>query len=958
MGATPQDDLREEFAAGQVVVIVGSGVSIAATGGAPVASWVGLLEDGVAYCESLLGPSLPAGWAKRRRAAVASGDTEELIGAAEDLTSRLGGRDGGEFARWLERSVGRLEATKPAVLEVLAGLGVPLATTNYDGLLEAATGQPAVTWRDGTKMEQVLKNQRKAVLHLHGHWETPVSVVLGIRSYEAVLTDAHAEAMRKALASTRTLVFVGCGAGLADPNFSALRGWLTQVFARSPYRHYRLCRSEELPDLWQEHDLDERIVPVAYGERHDDLAPFLRGLMLRRTRTVRPAPAAAPAPVRHLPPPPRCLGRDAIVEELVTTLLTEPPPPTPVLGPGGIGKSTVCVAALHKHQVVQRYRDRRYFVRCNAATTGEAVLAEVAATLGLPTGSDLAATTLVHLGQAPSVLVLDNAETPWWADPEGTEGILAMLAGVPGLALIISLRGRQRPFGLAWRDAIDVPPLVTSEARKVFLAVAGQAFADDPRLDELVTAQDGLPLTTTLLAYLAEGEPDLAGLWRQWTQQRVALLRGGAGSQEVSAAVSFELSINSTRMTDEARRLLYLLGVLPDGIAHHDLDRLLPSAGEEAARTLRKIGLAFDEMARLRVLQPIRDYLQAAHALPPDDLARTVAHYCTLAATIGKQIGGPGGAQASSRLLAERGNLDAMLRHGLADEGPRQAILAVIGFAELLRFSGVGTPDLLIRAAEAAGKLGETVLHADCLWLIGDITLWRGDQDTAQARYEQAQSLYQQADNLIGQADCLLGLGHIAFEQDDRDTAQARYEQAQPLYQQAGHVIGQAACLLGLGHIARQRGDQDTAQARYEQAQSLYQQADGLIGQASCLLGLGYIARERGDQDTAQARYEQAQSLYQQAGHVIGQANCLSGLADVARERGDRHTARSYYEEALTLDEQAHYPKHIGLTHRQLARLARTDAERVLHIEAARAAWMNIGRIDLLEELTSEFGAD
>jgi hypothetical protein len=394
MGATPLDDLQAELAAGQVVVVVGSGVSVAATGNAPAASWTGLLEDGVAYCQSLLGPSLPPGWAERRRDQLASGDTEELISAAEDITRRLGGPGGGEYLNWLEQSVGQLTATRPEVLEALAGLGAPLATTNYDGLLEQATGLPAVTWRDGVRVQQVLRSQRKAVLHLHGHWEDPTSVVLGIRSYEAVLGDAHAEAMRKALAATQTLVFVGCGAGLADPNFTELRRWLGEVFASSPYRHYRLGLQAELKELWEEHGLAERIVPLAYGTNHDDLASFLRKLKSTAPPTPPTGPPAAAGRLVRLPPPPRCFGRDTVVEDLVASLLAEPPPPTPVLGPAGVGKSTVCLAALHEPRVAQHYGERRWFVRCNAAESGEAVLAEVAATLGLPVGPDLA-------GQAP-----------------------------------------------------------------------------------------------------------------------------------------------------------------------------------------------------------------------------------------------------------------------------------------------------------------------------------------------------------------------------------------------------------------------------------------------------------------------------------------------------------------------------------------------------------------------------
>jgi hypothetical protein len=92
VGAMPLDDLRAELAAGQGVVIVGSGASVAATGGAPTASWVGLFNDGVAYCEALLGPSLPAGWAERRRSQLASGDLDELIGAPEHLTAASAGR--------------------------------------------------------------------------------------------------------------------------------------------------------------------------------------------------------------------------------------------------------------------------------------------------------------------------------------------------------------------------------------------------------------------------------------------------------------------------------------------------------------------------------------------------------------------------------------------------------------------------------------------------------------------------------------------------------------------------------------------------------------------------------------------------------------------------------------------------------------------------------------------------
>lgn len=173
MGATPQDDLREELAARRAVVIVGAGVSVAATAKAATASWVGLLEDGIAYCQSLLGPRLPAGWSERRRAALASGDTEELIGVAEGLHPPAR-----RSTRGRVRPLAPGQRRKPGGHQA-GGTGGPCrargaaGATNYDGLLEAATGRPAVTWRQGALAQQVVRGDHDAILHLHGHWQDP-----------------------------------------------------------------------------------------------------------------------------------------------------------------------------------------------------------------------------------------------------------------------------------------------------------------------------------------------------------------------------------------------------------------------------------------------------------------------------------------------------------------------------------------------------------------------------------------------------------------------------------------------------------------------------------------------------------------------------------------------------------------------------------------------------------------
>src|SRR5262249_19068063 len=185
---------------------------------------------------------------------------------------------GGEYSRWLRETVGALRVARPEVIEAIISLQLPIATTNYDSLIEQVSGLPQVTWKDGVRVERLLRGDDPGVLHLHGYWGDPSSVVLGISSHEKVLGDEHAQAMQHALRAFRTLLFVGCGAGLADPNFGALLRWSREVFEGSEYRHFRLAINTEVTALQQQHPRAERIFVIGFGPSHSDLAPFLRRL--------------------------------------------------------------------------------------------------------------------------------------------------------------------------------------------------------------------------------------------------------------------------------------------------------------------------------------------------------------------------------------------------------------------------------------------------------------------------------------------------------------------------------------------------------------------------------------------------------------------------------------------------------------------------------------------------------
>ncbi len=903
MTDTLLDNLRNEIASKQAVIVVGAGVSIGATGNHECASWTGLLHDGVDRCVDI--GRLKKEHAQGLHSQINSGDLDLLLSAAEAVSTKLAAPEGGEYRRWLRERLGSLRAIRREVLEALAALGVPLATTNYDGLLEEVTGLRPVTWRDGSRVERVLRGDERAILHFHGYWESPDSVILGIRSYEQVLGDAHAQTILRALQTMRCLVFVGCGAGLEDPNFGRLLEWTGKVFAGSEYRRFRLALESERETLQQKHPDEQRLFVISFGQGHSDLAPFLRSLVPAGPEK----PSTEPEPLKVsgealLPANPRCFGREQELADLVDNLLARQPEPTPILGAPGIGKSNLSLAALHESRVATRYGPRRYFVRCDGVRSRSDLAAAIARTIGLTLAPAIEPGILTELRKAPGLLVLDHVGTPWEADMLAVEELLGTLGDVSGLALLVSLRGSQRPAGVNWREPFELTPLKLPAARQTFLAIAGKTFQTDPHLDDLLNGVDCVPLAITLLAYSAEGEPDLSGLWQRWQGERTSMLqRADAKDRLTNMELSYEISLADRRMTPEGKRLLSLLALLPGGLAHCDLGAVMPERADAAASTLRKTGLGFDEVARLRALAPLREHVRQKHPTEPTDRTRLIAHFIGLASNLAGHVGEKGGREAIARLAAEVVNIEAMILRGLEGDTQKDAIDAAIKWCEFVRFTGAGSSRPINQAAVSATSLGDE--------------LRRGN--------------------------CIKGLGDIALARSEHTEARRWYEQARPLYQQVGSVLGEANCIFGVGEVALARSEHAEARRCYEQARSLYQQVGDVLGEANCIFGVGDIALARGEYDTAYNRFKEALPLYERQGNERGQGNCHFRCGQTRARSAQPQSAAPLYAAALACYERHGDPYPIGAVHYFWTHVS-GEPERNQHREAARAAWQGLER--------------
>ena|SRR6185312_3559536 len=76
-----------------------------------------------------------------------------------------------------------------------------------------------------------------------------------------------------------SLLFVGCGDGLADPNFEQFLEWMGTVLEGARHRHFRLERAADSARRQEWHtDRGHRVRVLSYGESYDDLPSFIKGL--------------------------------------------------------------------------------------------------------------------------------------------------------------------------------------------------------------------------------------------------------------------------------------------------------------------------------------------------------------------------------------------------------------------------------------------------------------------------------------------------------------------------------------------------------------------------------------------------------------------------------------------------------------------------------------------------------
>lgn len=591
-----------------------------------------------------------------------------------------------------------------------------------------------------------------------------------------------------------------------------------------------------------------------------------------------------------------CVGRDAQLADVSALVFRDKAEPVLLLGPAGVGKTTIALATLHAAAAVQRFGGRRYLARLDRAPGTDAAIVEIARALDVVPEAPLRQQVVEALRRAPALLVLDDIDVPMERDPSNLADLIAELASVSSVSLIASSRTEERASDVL--KVVAVGSLSDSAARDAFCAFAGEGRRADTSLSFVSTEAKGNPLALRALAFAA-GDGPLDVALRSWHQQQNELLMRPEGPEQASP-VEIAVALSMLSLTDGGRRVAALASALPNGILAEDLVAILPS-GAEGAEMLAKGGLVTDAGGRFRLRRAVREHVAPLLPSVGEEFVRATYHYASISLANGPKIGWPDSEDSSRRLAQDSDNIEEMILGGF--EGPHRiaAIDAAGALATFIGSSGHCTPRIVQKARDAARDGGDKLGEADCTQALGDIALARGDIEEARVRYVEALPLFHQARAGLSIASCLVRIGDIALERHDLDEATRRYTEAVPFYHHIKDKLGEASALRNLGEIAMARDDHEEARARYKEALPLFNELGEKAASALCLKGMADISFQRNEYPDARALYEEVGPLLQELGDKVGMAQCLQNLGDIAFANGEHQAAEAHYQKALPI---------------------------------------------------------
>ncbi|KAJ7712080.1 hypothetical protein B0H14DRAFT_3172051 [Mycena olivaceomarginata] len=506
-------------------------------------------------------------------------------------------------------------------------------------------------------------------------------------------------------------------------------------------------------------------------------------------------------------------GHELEVENIMK-MLSQDSPRIAILGGGGMGKTSLAKVILHYPQTLEKFQ-HKFFVSAESATTSIELAALIGLHVGLNPGTDLTKPVVQYLSCKPScLLILDNLETAWepMQSRGGIEEFLSLLTEVKHLALLITMRGAERPGKVHWTH------------------------------------------------------PFLSPLQPLWQTERTSLLTLGY-DRKSNMDVSISLSLSSPRVTSESKGLLSLLSTLPDGLSHGELVQYkLPIHNILSCKTaLLATSLAYqDSNRRLRSLMPMREHVQKF--LPPSlALVQCVRKRFYALLELYQKYNGEQLGPVINQITLNLANFHQVLQQGLYNHAPDLGITIhnISSLNSFYRLTGRGYTGLMDSILPILPGLDNPQLQLHFITKVLKSYAHYPSLDREQF-ITQAPNMIEHINNpLLGCRFYHAAGIYFRLRRSDIHQAMQFYNTALDLSRLCQDTNEQYNVLLSIAQLKYRTGDYYTAQAHIAEALQLSKSAPNLIvyTEAESFLAM---AIQQGEIHVLKSEYAQARSIHSQ----------------------------------------------------------------------------------------------
>ena len=592
--------------------------------------------------------------------------------------------------------------------------------------------------------------------------------------------------------------------------------------------------------------------------------------------------------------------------------------PTALIGIGGIGKTSVALAALHSDRIKRRFGDNRRFIRCDQFPASRAhFLNRLSKAIGAGVENPEDLTPLrPFLSSKEMLIVLDNAESildPQGADAQEIYPVVEELSRFNNICICITSRVSTTPPDY---ERLDAPMLSLDAARDTFYRI----YDSDDRSDlvnDILEQLDFHPLSITLLANVAhQNKWDIDQLTREWERRQTSALQT---EHNKNLSSTIELSLTSPMFQElgpDARALLGVVAFFPQGVDENNLDWLFPTISNRTSvfSTFCDLSLTYRSNGFVTMLAPLREYLSPKDPRLSPLLCTTKDRYFTrLLVDPDPEKPNFGGTRwiTSEDVNVEHvldvftsidANSDSVWKAcanfatHLAWHKPRLIVLrpkieglpddhrskpeCLFELSRLFESFGnnAGRKQLLTQTLKLQRERGNDRQVTRTLRHLSDINRLMGLHEEGIQLAKEALGVLEQLGDTVTQAKCLNDLARALLTDNQIDAAEEAASRAVNLIPEKGHQSLVCTSHRVLGEIYHSKGEREKAVNHFEVALGIASSLNWHSHLFWIHYSMAKLFYDEGKFDDAHARVEQAKSHTVDHAYLLGSAMVLQAV--------------------------------------------------------------------------------